>query len=80
MKRTTVKIPDDVDALLSLEAVRRHTTVSAVTRDAIETYLGVRGQRRLHAPGAGDSGRTDVSERVEEILQKKLASPGIARR
>jgi len=39
MKRTTVKVPDDLDA-----------------------------RRRLGAAGAGRSGRSDVSERIEEIL------------
>jgi predicted transcriptional regulator len=69
MKRTTVKLPDDLDARLRHEAARRGLTVSELTREAIETHLG-RG-RRLRAAGAGRSGRDDISERIEEILARE---------
>jgi predicted transcriptional regulator len=69
MKRTTVKLPDELDARLRHEAARRGTTISSLTRDAIEAHLG---RRRLLAAGAGRSGRDDVSERVEEILAAEL--------
>jgi len=73
MKRTTVKLPDDLDALLRHEADRRGTTVSALTREAIQAHLGAGpGQRRLRAAAAGHSGRDDVSERIEEILTREL--------
>jgi hypothetical protein len=89
MKRTTVKLPDELDARLRHEAQRQGRTVSELTRDAIAEYLGEprrggRGpderkpedgpgeqghsRRRLLAAGAGRSGRTDISERIEEIL------------
>ncbi|MFV0258896.1 MAG: CopG family transcriptional regulator [Acidimicrobiales bacterium] len=75
MRRTTVKLPDDLDARLRHEAERRGTTVSALTREAIETLLAVpHGQRRLLAAGAGASGRDDVSERIEEILASEVGS------
>lgn len=73
MKRTTIKLPDDVDMLLRREAARQGATVSAVTRAAIETYLGLRERRRLHAAGVGDSGHSDISQRLEEILQEEIA-------
>jgi predicted transcriptional regulator len=66
MKRTSVKLPDDLDARLRHEAARRNLTVSELTREAIERHLG---GRRLRAAGAGRSGRADISERIEEILQ-----------
>ncbi|MDA8315780.1 MAG: ribbon-helix-helix domain-containing protein [Actinomycetota bacterium] len=73
MKRTTVKLPDDLDASLRHEAERRATTVSQLTREAIEAYLGApRGRRSLIAAGAGRSGRDDVSERIEEILRAEV--------
>ncbi|HET9092037.1 MAG TPA: CopG family transcriptional regulator [Acidimicrobiales bacterium] len=73
MKRTTVKLPDELDARLRHEAERRATTISEVTREAIEEYLGShRGRRRLMAAGAGASGRSDVSERIEEILRAEV--------
>lgn len=44
-------------------------TISEVSREALEAYLvGPPGRRRLGAAGAGRSGRSDVSERIEEIL------------
>lgn len=73
VKRTTVKLPDDLDARLRHEAARRHTTVSEVTREAIEVHLGRRegGRRRMIAAAAGRSGQHDVSVRIEEILRSE---------
>lgn len=69
MKRTTLKIPDDLDARLRHEAERRGTTISELSREALEAYLvGGRGRRRLDAAKTGRSGRSDISERIEEIL------------
>jgi predicted transcriptional regulator len=71
MKRTTVKLPDDLDARLRHEAERRGITVSELTREAIENHLGK--TRRLGAAGAGRSGESDISERIEEILSMEAA-------
>jgi predicted transcriptional regulator len=72
MQRTTVKLPDELDARLRHEAERRGVTVSQVTREAIEEHLGGPRQRRtLLAAGAGASGHGDISERIEEILAGK---------
>lgn len=73
MKRTTVKLPEELDARLRHEAARRGTTVSEVTREALAAHLGTGGRRSLLAAGAGRSGRTDVSERIEDILRQELA-------
>jgi len=71
-----VKIPDELDARLRHEARRRGTTISEVTRQALEAHLGAdpRGsapRRRLLSAGAGDSGRTDIAARFEEILAEE---------
>jgi predicted transcriptional regulator len=71
MKRTTVKLPDEVDARLRYEAQRRNTTISRIVREAVETELGMSQPRRFMAAGVGRSGQTDVSERVEEILAEE---------
>lgn len=77
MQRTTVKLPDDLDAQLRHEAERRGVTVSEITRTAIETFLEApRGKRRLLAAGSGASGRSDISERIEEILTNEVGSSG----
>jgi predicted transcriptional regulator len=74
MKRTTVKLPDDLDAKLRHEAQRRGITISELTREAIEEHLGVKaGRRKLLAAGAGRSGARDVSTRVEEILRAEVS-------
>lgn len=75
MQRTTVKLPDELDARLRHEAERRGLTVSELTREAIETLLNApRGRRRLLAAGAGASGVSDVSERIDEILAAEVGS------
>jgi len=71
MKRTTVKLPDDLDARLRHEAARCGVTVSEVTREAITRHLGG-ATRHLGAAGAGRSGRADIAERVEEILSAEV--------
>jgi predicted transcriptional regulator len=76
MKRTTVKLPDELDARLRHEARRQGRTVADLTREAIDEYLGGhrRRGRRLLAARAGRSGRTDISERIEEILAAEVPS------
>ena len=71
MRRTTVKLPDRLDARLRHEAARRGTTVSDLTREAIEAYLGG-SAKRLSAAKAGRSGQKTISERVEEILRGEV--------
>jgi predicted transcriptional regulator len=71
MKRTTVKLPDEIDARLRHEAARRGVTLSALVREAIEAHVG---GRTLRSFGAGRSGRTDISERIEEILASESES------
>jgi len=71
MRRTTVKLPDDVDAKLRHEASRRGTTIAEITREAIEAHLGGGGRRRLIAAKAGRSGRRDTARRIEEIIRRE---------
>ena len=71
MKRTTVKLSDEIDARLRHEAERRGITISELTREAIQNHLGA--QRTLGAAAAGHSGRRDISERIEEILANEVA-------
>lgn len=81
MKRTTLKIPDALDARLRHEAERRGTTISAVSREALEAYIGTQPERRrLSAAKAGRSGRGDISERIEEILAAEVNEVSQSRR
>jgi predicted transcriptional regulator len=73
VRRTTIKLPDDLDRQMRDEAARRGLTVSDWTREAIAAHLPRQGaRRRLLAAGAGSSGRSDISERIEEILGAEL--------
>ena len=64
VKRTTVKIPDALDARLRHEAERRGTTIAEISREAIEAHLGRPGRPSggSGAAGTGRSGRSDISE------------------
>lgn len=73
VKRTTVKISDALHAPLRREAERRNLTISKISRDALEAYFGLpSGRRTLRAAGAGRSGRTDISERIEDLLAAEV--------
>ena len=73
MKRTSVKLPDDLDARLRHEAERRGITIAELTREAIEAHLGAApGRRNLLAASAGRSGVGDISARIEEILRREV--------
>jgi predicted DNA-binding protein len=71
MKRTTVKLPNKLDARLRHEAARRGVTIGEVTREAIEAHLGPDKRRRLIAAKAGRSGRRDTAQRIEEIIRQE---------
>jgi Ribbon-helix-helix protein, copG family len=68
VKRTTVKLPDELDARLRHVAKRRGITVSQLTREAIEEKLGVGKRRRFLSVGAGRSGDGNIAARIEELL------------
>jgi hypothetical protein len=76
MKRTTIKVDEALDARMRHESARRGMTISEWTREAIEAHLpgagqaGESGQVRRHfrSAGVGSSGRSDIAERMEEIL------------
>ena len=76
MKRTTISLPDDLAAALERETRRRHTSASAVAREALSRYLGLSEDgepRKLPFAALGRSGRHDTSEKVEEILARDWA-------
>jgi len=73
MRRTTVKLPNDLDAKLRHEAERRGSTIADVTREAIEAHVGGVVRRRLIAAKAGRSGRRDTARRIEEIIRQETS-------
>lgn len=75
MKRTTVKLSDDLDGRLRHEAARRGVTIAEITRVALEQHLASGGhqRRRLLSAGSG-RGPGDVAERIEELLKSELGA------
>lgn len=71
MKRTTVNLPNDLDARLRHEGARREGSISEVTREAIENHLGGK-TRRLIVAKAGRRGRHDTARRIEEIIRQEI--------
>ncbi|MER5214998.1 CopG family transcriptional regulator [Streptomyces sp. NPDC002838] len=87
VKRTTIKIDDTLDARMRHEAARRGMTVSEWTREAITAHLPGGEQegdtvrrRTFHSAGAGDSGHSDISERMEELLAGLAEEEGTPQR
>jgi hypothetical protein len=75
MRRIPIGLTDSQHARLGREAARRHVSVGALVREAVDATfpeeLEARREARLRsAPvlGAFDSGRSDISERHDEIL------------
>jgi len=72
MKRTTLNLPDEIDAKLRHEAALRGTTIAEIAREAIEAHLGGGRKRRLIGAKSGRSGRHDIAERIEEIIRREV--------
>jgi hypothetical protein len=70
MKRTTIMLPDKVDARLRLEARSRGVSLAEVARELIEQGLEApRRRRKLSFIGAGESDTPgDLSERADDYL------------
>ncbi|MFL5799105.1 MAG: ribbon-helix-helix protein, CopG family [Actinomycetota bacterium] len=73
MKRTTVMLPDEVEARLRLEARRRGVPVAEVVREAVTAHLPApeRG-RPLSFFAVGEGGPADASERVDEYVHRAV--------
>jgi cobalamin biosynthesis protein CbiG len=74
MKRTTVKLPETLDAIRHA-AEQRGVPIAVVTREALEAYFksATATPREFLAAGSGRSGADDVAERIEEILSSEFA-------
>ena len=74
MKRTTIMLPDELDARIRLEARRRGVSIADVAREAIEQYLpGPKQTGRLGFFAVGEGGPVDASERVDELVGQAIA-------
>ena len=75
MRRIPIGLTDSQHARLGREAARRHVSVGALVREAVDATFpeeleARRAARRRSSAvlGAFDSGRSDISERHDEIL------------
>jgi hypothetical protein len=73
MKRTTISLPDDLAAVVARVADRRGTSVSQLTREALEEHLGLTATapRALPFASLGGSGVRTTARDVEEILARE---------
>lgn len=75
MKRTTIKVDDEVEARMRQEAARRGITVSEWVREAVAAHLpgtavSPGANRTFRFAGAGASGSSDISARFDELLDE----------
>ena len=74
MRRTTIMLPDDLDARVRLEARRRGVSIADVARRAIEEHLPrptPEGRLSFFAVDEGDL--VDGSERVDELVAEAIS-------
>jgi predicted DNA-binding protein len=72
MKRTSIMLPEDVDARMRLEARRRGTSVAEIAREAIEKQLPPQPDGALSFFAVGDGSPKDASERIDELVTKSV--------
>ena len=73
MKRTTVMLPDEVEAQLRLEARRRGVPIAQIVREAVEReFASPEPGRPLSFFGIGAGGPADASERVDEYVTRAV--------
>lgn len=72
-ERTTVTLPRSMARKLRLAAERERTSVSAIVREALASFLeGMPAPELPSFTGAGRSGRGDLAERAEELIAEGL--------
>jgi hypothetical protein len=74
IKRTTIMLPEELDARIRLEARRRGVSIADIAREAIEQHVpGPTPQGPLGFFAVGEGGPTDASERGDELVGKAIA-------
>lgn len=74
MKRTTIMLPDELDARVRLEARRRGVSIADIAREAIAEHVpGPLPAGRLGFFAIGEGQPADASERVDEFVGKAIA-------
>jgi hypothetical protein len=69
MKRTSLFFDEDLIRQLKRVAAQRRVSVATLIREAVATYLApAKGASLPSVAGRFASGRTDTSDRVDELL------------
>lgn len=77
MKRTTITIPDELDARIRLEARRRGVSIAAITREALERSVpGPTLSGRLGFFAVGEGNPLEASERVDKLVGEAILRRG----
>ncbi|MGH2585386.1 MAG: CopG family transcriptional regulator [Dehalococcoidia bacterium] len=72
MKRITIVVPDELNALLQQERRRRDVSVAEVVREAIEAYLRSNGHAKQYSIiGIGRSKYRDTARNFEAVLAEE---------
>lgn len=80
MEKTTLYLEADAYSKLKRLAAARRCPPAALVREAVAEYVARHGRTALPASlGAATSGRTDLSERAEDLLEG-LGTPRPRRR
>jgi len=82
MTRTTLSLPDDIADALRREAHRRHTSASAVAREAIAVHLHLlpaQARRPVPFAAVGRSGQRNVARDMERLLSREWSDPDFSR-
>lgn len=75
-ERTTVSLPTSVSRRLKAEAQMSRRSVSSIVREALQAYLdGVEQPGLPSFAGVVNSGKGDLSERVEDLLAEAIERP-----
>lgn len=74
MKRTSIFLDEDLEHDLGVLARRQGRPKAALVREALERYVAAEksvGGGRLAFVAVGHSGRSDLAERHEELLERE---------
>jgi hypothetical protein len=70
MRRTTIYLEPELEALLKAETLRRKRPMAELIREAVREYLVNTAPTPPPGKGAFSSGRDDTAQRSEEILRE----------
>ncbi len=77
MKRTTISLSDELARAVERERLRRHTTTSALAREALERHLGLNSTEPRELPFAnlGGSAHRNTARDMEALLEQEWGEP-----